>query len=116
MIPIEYDSVKRFQEGLAPVCIGDKWGFVDNNGELVVKPKFKSVSGFNNGTATCYLEHESYGNYEIIDRKGTIIEKGYERQESDDSHGYDNWYTKEELNDMYREAFDDNPDNYWGND
>ncbi len=42
----------------------------------------------------------------------------YEEREEKPSYnaGSDSWYTKEELNDMYREAFGDNSDNYWGND
>lgn len=116
VIPIEYDSVGSFHEGLARVRIGEKWGFIDNNGLIVVSPQYKYVTIFSDGTATCYLEHESYGNYEIIDKKGAIIEEGYEQQKHNNSYGYENWYTQEELKDMYREAFDDNPNNYWGND
>ena len=34
----KYDRSEGFFEGLAPVLIGDKWGFIDKTGEYVWEP------------------------------------------------------------------------------
>lgn len=38
-------------EGLMPVCMGEKWGFADNMGNIVIKAGYKSVDTFYNGVA-----------------------------------------------------------------
>jgi len=40
-----------FAEGLAPVSIKEKWGFVDTTGNFVVKPKYDFVGAFGDGLA-----------------------------------------------------------------
>jgi len=40
-----------FTEGLAPVFVKGKWGFIDTTGKLVVEPKFDGVKNFSNGLA-----------------------------------------------------------------
>jgi hypothetical protein len=37
-IPPQYDSANGFSEGLAPVWIGDKWGWIDKTGKYVWEP------------------------------------------------------------------------------
>lgn len=38
IIPPTFKSVRDFHEGFAAVKVGDKWGYVDKNGHLKVKP------------------------------------------------------------------------------
>lgn len=40
-----------FNEGLAPVSINDKWGYIDKTVEIVIKPQFDRASMFNEGLA-----------------------------------------------------------------
>jgi len=40
-----------FSEGLSPIEIGGKFGFVNTKGELVIKPQYLSVGYFKNGLA-----------------------------------------------------------------
>ncbi|MEM7385390.1 MAG: WG repeat-containing protein [Verrucomicrobiota bacterium] len=40
-----------FSENLAPVKIGDSYGFVDSGGDLAITPKFDRVAGFREGLA-----------------------------------------------------------------
>ncbi|MBQ3244685.1 MAG: WG repeat-containing protein [Bacteroidaceae bacterium] len=31
--PYKYDDIYNFSEGLAAVCLNDKWGYIDNAGK-----------------------------------------------------------------------------------
>jgi hypothetical protein len=42
----------HFGEGLAGVCIGGKWGFINETGKIVIKPRFVFVSGFSERLAS----------------------------------------------------------------
>lgn len=44
-------AVKRFSEGLAPINIEGVFGYIDTLGQIVIKPKYKSVGHFNGGVA-----------------------------------------------------------------
>jgi len=39
-------TVFVFSNGLAPVQIDDKWGYIDNTGNLVINPKFDFAFSF----------------------------------------------------------------------
>jgi hypothetical protein len=41
-----FDYARDFSEGLAPVKIGNQWGFIDKTGALVVTPALKTPSRF----------------------------------------------------------------------
>ncbi|MBS1683936.1 MAG: WG repeat-containing protein [Bacteroidetes bacterium] len=45
----EYCGV--FQQGLAPVKIGEKWGFINKNGDVKINPQFDQVSAFSENMA-----------------------------------------------------------------
>jgi hypothetical protein len=47
----EFDSPTVFSEGLAPVMVNKKVGYMDKQGKMVIKPKFQSGSIFVNGIA-----------------------------------------------------------------
>ena len=53
--PGEYEEVGLYQEGLAPVKVEDRWGFVDTQGKLVIPAQYKSVRGFSEGLAAAKL-------------------------------------------------------------
>jgi len=38
--------VSDFSESLAAVKIGDKWGYIDTTGKLVIQPQYDMVNGF----------------------------------------------------------------------
>jgi hypothetical protein len=53
----EFKEANTFSEGLAPVLVGEKWGYVDKAGILRVSPQFKEPGGFSEGSASrnhCY--------------------------------------------------------------
>jgi hypothetical protein len=65
-----YQGVNKFQNGLAGVESDHKWGYVDENGKLVIQPQFDDESNFfDNGLATVKVN----GKYGIIDKKGKYV-------------------------------------------
>jgi len=73
-IPLQFDNAGIFNNGLAAVKIGEKWGFINEKGKLVIKPQFKRVIftyAFTSGEyAVVVKENESLA---VIDSKGNYI-------------------------------------------
>jgi hypothetical protein len=66
-----------FREGTARVCVGDRWGFIDHNGEFTIPPKFAMVWDMYAGLAVAYTEKRSPKGF--IDKSGEfVIEPAYE--------------------------------------
>lgn len=42
-----------FAEGVAPV--GERWGFIDKTGKVVIEPRFDRVDAFSDGMAMVYV-------------------------------------------------------------
>ena len=55
--------------GLAAVEVGDKWGYIDENGTFVLKPQFDRAGNFVCGLAPVQVGSEAY----YIDKTGKII-------------------------------------------
>ncbi len=70
IVPLIYDAVGNFSDGLAWVRIDDKYGYVDTTGTLVTPIKFDIVNNFKNGTASIKLD----GFYSRINQKGEYID------------------------------------------
>lgn len=76
VVPIIYDSIRPFCEGLALVAKGNNYGFVNKQGKEVIPPKYLYAYGFSDGLAAVYTKDG--GNY--IDTSGkTVISSKYER-------------------------------------
>ncbi|MEP6925919.1 MAG: WG repeat-containing protein, partial [Pyrinomonadaceae bacterium] len=41
---LQTDAVGDFSEGLAPVLVGDKWGYANRAGEIVIEPRWKTLT------------------------------------------------------------------------
>jgi hypothetical protein len=54
-VPLVYDGVRAFSDGMAAVEIGGKWGYVNRDGEAVIPPKFDDAGQFANGLAPAKL-------------------------------------------------------------
>lgn len=44
-------SAGNFSEGLAPVKVGNRWGYIDKKGKMVIPPKFACANDFSQGLA-----------------------------------------------------------------
>jgi len=69
VIPFKYDSVLRFESGLAPAKLNGKWGFIDKSGRMVIPFQYDDVGWFFEGLARVKL-----GKYwKYIDKTGRIV-------------------------------------------
>src|SRR4028119_1357356 len=55
-----------FSEGLGPVRVNGKWGYIDVTGQMVIKPQFDFATQFKNGLGFVQLNGKSFS----IDKKG----------------------------------------------
>ena len=71
IIPLEYEEVRNFSEGLAAVRKDGKWGYINLKNEVVIPIEFTNirVSSFKNGVATYYTDRGAG----LINLKGEII-------------------------------------------
>ncbi len=71
IIPLEYEEVGDFSEGLAAVRKDGKWGYINLKNEVVIPIEFtnRGVSSFKNGVAKYYTD----SGIGLINMKGEII-------------------------------------------
>lgn len=87
------------------------YGFIDENGKEVIPPIFYDVTNFKSGIANI-KSRDGYKNQ--IDKKGNLLHEWTPIPDSrDDYDDYDNGYTQSELDDMYRAAFEGDPNAQW---
>jgi hypothetical protein len=66
---MHFDFGRNFSEGLAPVQIGELWGFIDKSGSVVISAKFQDAEPYSSGLARVQ-EHSLYG---YADKSGVIV-------------------------------------------
>src|SRR5262249_22741119 len=59
-----------FSDGLAPVQVDERWGYIDKEGAIVIKPEFIAADPFSEGLAFVTIAPESKA---VIDRKGKVL-------------------------------------------
>jgi hypothetical protein len=70
VIPLKYDLVGDFSEGLAIVMLDGRYGFIDKSGKEVVTPLYDFVDdNFSDGLAKVMLN----GKYGFIDKSGNVV-------------------------------------------
>ena len=69
--PILYNRIQGFSEGLAPIKLRKKWGFINTKGNLVIKPRFEYVKPFSFGTSAVCLN----GKWGFINKRGEFVIK-----------------------------------------
>ena len=76
----EFEKMADFSEGLVGIKINDKWGYLNYEGVLVIKPQFDIVERFRNGYAKVniggkdgYFEYRQGGKWGLISSKGDVI-------------------------------------------
>ena len=61
--------MESFAEGLAAVQVGERWGYINRRGKIVISPRFGEAGPFAEGRAKIYQN----GKYGYIDRTGKIV-------------------------------------------
>jgi len=64
-----YDRIGEFCEGMAVVCLHDKYGFIDVDGNEIIPPIYDFASNFQNGTANVKFNNK----WRMIDRCGKTV-------------------------------------------
>ncbi len=59
-------DVSSFSDGLIPVKIGEKWGYLSNTGKIAIQAKYDEASDFSSG----YAVVRSGTNYSVVNTKG----------------------------------------------
>lgn len=66
----KFDDAEPFSEGLAPVRIGKKWGYVNEKDQIIIKPQFKIAKQFSEELAPVTINGKKWG---FIDKTGKFI-------------------------------------------
>jgi hypothetical protein len=84
-----YEQVGRFSEGVAPMKIGNQWGYIDQNDKITIQPHYTTAAGeFVRGVAIVKMD----GKANLIDKSGKeLLANFYERI----SYTEDNYYLTE---------------------
>lgn len=69
MLEPQWDGVGLFGDGLAPVKLGGKWGFIDETGKMVIPPTWDEALSFADGLAPVQKD----GQWGYIDKTGKIV-------------------------------------------
>jgi len=69
VIPMVYEQVRHFHNGLAPFKENGKWGYVNRQGTEVLPPQFDEAWEFERGVAKVVIE----GEVAVIDASGRIV-------------------------------------------
>lgn len=74
-----YADTYRFNYGIAPVKLGEKYGFIDNAGALLIEPKFDTLSNPRKSPNLEYISVNKNNKYGVIGFDGrTIVPIMYE--------------------------------------
>ena len=65
----EFESINDSTEGLSPVRLNGKWGYINYDGEIVIEPQFNYVLEFSEGLA-CVNINNKWG---YINHAGIIV-------------------------------------------
>ncbi|WP_096877947.1 WG repeat-containing protein [Clostridium amazonitimonense] len=70
-----YDFVGSLSDGLLAFRENpeSKYGFIDEKGNVVIKPQFASAQGFSSGRAVVNISEDISNKYGLIDKKGNYI-------------------------------------------
>lgn len=69
MIEPRFDNARKFSEGLAPVSIGGKCGYISKDGNMVIPFRFETAHPFKEGLAAVLLN----GKFGYIDNTGKSV-------------------------------------------
>jgi hypothetical protein len=69
VIPIIYEEIRYFSEGLAPFLEDNKYGYFNSKGEVVIKPTYQHAQDFHEGLAAVGMNDKTG----FIDTSGKMV-------------------------------------------
>lgn len=69
----DYDYIGTFSNGLAKVNIDDKWGYINENGEIEISPEYEFARDFHDGFAAVKTKSILGTRWGYINKKGNIV-------------------------------------------
>lgn len=72
LIPEPVDDMALFRQGLVPVKVGDKWGYANRRGEIVIRPQFFQAYNFDDSSLAAVVPEKSQG-YGFINTRGEFV-------------------------------------------
>ena len=74
IIPCVYEQAREFEDGVAWVRKGDKWGLIDKTNKYIIKPVYRDIDKFREGIARVKtFQHDTC----YVNRKGDLIAKDF---------------------------------------
>lgn len=70
VIEPQFEKVRAFNQGLAPVFKDKKWGYIDTNGNMVIPNQFKDAEIFSNDGLAPVKKDKLWG---FIDKSGNMV-------------------------------------------
>ena len=70
VIPIKYKEAFGFSNGLAPVSIEGKWGYIDVTGKIIIPAIYDSPYAFNNAGVAIVRIGDKFG---LISKSGSVV-------------------------------------------
>ncbi len=71
VIQPKFDDAKGFRENLAPVKVGDKWGYANLKGDLICEPQYFRANEFYHGRSS--VMKETNGKSGFADKTGKLV-------------------------------------------
>jgi WG containing repeat len=62
-----------FTDGLRPIKVNDKWGYLNTKGELVIKPQFAGAGLFSEGLTRVVIIENGLKKEKIINKSGQVV-------------------------------------------
>ncbi len=115
---LEYDFVGDMSSGYAVCLEDDKFGYINDKYEVAIGFIFDKAEDYNyKGEARVVLN----GDHIIIDKYGKQLgvwqePSGVPDIDHDDEHDDESEYSQADLDSMYRQAYEGDPDAQWNND
>jgi hypothetical protein len=80
-----YADPKGFEDGLIPVEVENKWGFINTSGKVAIPIKYKRITAFNGGYASAKCKRKNYvldtlGNEILVNDKNVKVIKSFSEQ------------------------------------
>ncbi|MCA1993770.1 MAG: WG repeat-containing protein [Coleofasciculus sp. S288] len=69
VIPPQFEEADSFNEGLARVKVGEKWGYIDKTGKFAIQPQLDEANSFSQGLALVRT-------YQTVQRQSVPLQDG----------------------------------------